>query len=81
MLPYAEELFRRCRRSLHTTEMSEQWSAGEITWTRSQLTAVYYKHHSRMPPEFVVASDVMRSTGGSMTTSLNGQSATYRTGV
>ena len=35
-----EELLRRCRRSLHTTERSEQWSVREITLTR-ELTAVY----------------------------------------
>ena len=29
-----------CWRILHTTEGSEQWSVGEMTWTRSELTAV-----------------------------------------
>ena len=57
-------------RSPHTTERSEQWSVGEMIWTRSELSAVYLKHLSRMPPEFVVAGDdVKRSTGGSITTS------------
>jgi hypothetical protein len=61
-------------------ESSEQWSVGEMTWTRSELT--HWNHLSRMlrRPEFVVASDVKRSTGGSITTSWNGHSATYRNG-
>ena len=29
------------RRCPHTTERSEQWSVGEMIWTRSELTAVY----------------------------------------
>ena len=33
----------------------------EVTWIRSELTAVYWKHLSRMPPGFVVAGDVKRS--------------------
>ena len=51
---------------------------GEMSWTRGELTAVYWKHISRMPrsPEFV-----QRSAGGSTTTSWNGYSATYRTGA
>ena len=49
------------RRSPHTT----------VIWTRSELTAVYWKHLSRMPPDYVVAGgDVKRSTGGSITTSI-----------
>ena len=36
-----EELLRHRRRSLHTTGRSEQWSVGEMTWTRNGLTAVY----------------------------------------
>ena len=56
---------------LHATEWSEQWSVGEMTWTWSELTAVYWKHLSWMPlpPEFVVAGEVKRSAGGSTTTS------------
>ena len=46
----------------------------EVTWTRSELTAVYWKHLSWIPPEFVVAGDVKRSAGGSITTSWNGYS-------
>ena len=33
-----EELLRHRRRSLHTTGRSEQWSVGEMTWTRKQLS-------------------------------------------
>ena len=42
---------------------------GEMTLTRSELTAVYWKHLSRLPPEFVITGDVERSAGGSITTS------------
>ena len=34
-------LLRRRRRSPHTAERSEQWRVGEMTRTRSELTAVY----------------------------------------
>ena len=52
----------------------------EVTWTRTELTAVYWKHLSGMPPGFVDAGDVKRSAGGFITTIWNGYSVTYRTG-
>ena len=49
---------------------------------RWSFVSLFVRHLSRMPRQFVVAGDVKRSAGGvSVTTSWNGHSATYRTGV
>ena len=69
-----------CSNLLVVRGLLRRQSVREMIWTRSELEAVYWKHVSQMPPEFVVAGDVKRSTGGSITTSWNGYSATYRTG-
>ena len=53
--PAAEQRKESSRRGPHKAERSEEWSVGEMTWARSELTAVYCKHLSRMPPVFVVA--------------------------
>ena len=49
---------------------------------RCRFVSLFVHHLSWMSRQFVVAGDVKRSAGGvSVTTSWNGYSATYRTGV
>ena len=66
-----------CASSLCNYHVHHIWNVQRLSFI-----SLFVRHLSQMPRQFVVAGDVKRSAGGgSITTSWNGYSATYRTGL